>query len=99
MFAEINNLSDTSLVAPYKLIGEDALSVLNAKTFGILYFTRVPKTGSRTWLYRISQICNMSLFFNENDKFYPIKLDNEYQVTFVAANKYQKFAKFAIKYD
>ena len=33
----MNNLSDASLVAPYKLIGELALSVLNAKTFSILF--------------------------------------------------------------
>ena len=33
-----NNLSDVSLVAPYKLIGEEALSVLRAITFFTLFF-------------------------------------------------------------
>ena len=37
LLALINSLSDASLVAPYKLIGELALSVLNAKTFSILF--------------------------------------------------------------
>ena len=72
---------------------------INNLWFGILYFARVPKTGSRTWLYRIHQICDMSRRFNENDKFYTFKADIDYQMTFVAANKYQKFAKFPIKYD
>ena len=33
LLAATNNLSDVSLVAPYKLIGAQALSVLNATTF------------------------------------------------------------------
>ena len=35
---DINNLSDTSLVAPYKLIGFDALSVDKAIIFFTLFF-------------------------------------------------------------
>ena len=35
---EINNLSEASLDAPYKLIGFDALSVDNAITFLTLFF-------------------------------------------------------------
>ena len=38
LFALINSLSEASFVAPYKLIGELALSVLNAKTFFTLFF-------------------------------------------------------------
>ena len=38
LFALINSLSEASFVAPYKLIGELALSVLNAKTFLTLFF-------------------------------------------------------------
>ena len=34
----MNNLSDTSLVAPYKLIGLDALSVDKAIIFFTLFF-------------------------------------------------------------
>ena len=37
LLADINNLSEHSLVAPYKLIGEQALSVESAKTL-ILFF-------------------------------------------------------------
>ena len=33
LFAAINNLSDTSFVAPYKFMGAAALSVDNATTF------------------------------------------------------------------
>ena len=33
LFAAVNNLSDTNLVAPYKLIGLAALSVDSAITF------------------------------------------------------------------
>ena len=38
LLALMNNLSDASFVAPYKFIGELALSVLKAKTFSILFF-------------------------------------------------------------
>ena len=37
LFDEINNLSEQSLVAPYKFTGEQALSVDNAITFLILF--------------------------------------------------------------
>ena len=36
VFAETNNLSEASLVVPYKLIGFAALSVESANTFLIL---------------------------------------------------------------
>ena len=41
----MNSLSETSLVAPYKLIGAAALSVLNAITF----FTPEAKDASITF--------------------------------------------------
>ena len=37
-FAEINNLSEVNLVAPYRLVGELALSVDNDTTFLIFDF-------------------------------------------------------------
>ena len=45
LFDEMNSLSETSLVAPYKLIGAAALSVLNAITF----FTPQAKDASITF--------------------------------------------------
>ena len=45
LFAAIKSLSDTSLVAPYKLIGAHALSVLSAITF----FTPDSKQASITF--------------------------------------------------
>ena len=42
LFAEVNNLSAQSLVAPYKLTGEEALSVERAKTF----FTELSRQAS-----------------------------------------------------
>ena len=41
LFAEMNSLSEHSLVAPYKFIGEDALSVDKATTF-VFYYPGFP---------------------------------------------------------
>ena len=67
------------------------------QNFGVLYFLRVPRTGSRSWKYRMLDISKIlqqsdSRDHKHNHDTLTFKHNVKFQTTFLGPNKYESYA-------